>query len=157
MDDYSRMAALCSRREYCTYDISEKLKKRGLEAGAIEEVLNKLVSERFVDNRRYARAYANEKMRLSGWGAKKVEFALAKKRIPSGVIAAAIAEVLEEQPDMQRENLQRLLKGKFDSIARKYDFSNLSDKNRCKASLLRYALSRGYAYSDIIGQIDIFF
>ena len=157
MDDYSRMAALCSRREYCSYDISEKLRKRGLEEGEIEAVLNKLTSERFVDDRRYARAYANEKMRLAGWGEKKVEFALKKKRIPSPVIAEAIAEILEEQPGMLGENLDRLLKGKFDSIARKYDFSNLADKNRCKASLLRYALSRGYSYAEIIGRVERFF
>ena len=57
-----RLRRLCSRREYCRADIVRKAADAldGDRAKA-EEIADKLVSERYVDDFRYASAFARDK------------------------------------------------------------------------------------------------
>jgi SOS response regulatory protein OraA/RecX len=53
---YSRMARLCSQKEYCSYDISQKLYRLNLNAEDIERVVNRLIKENFINDERYTRS-----------------------------------------------------------------------------------------------------
>ena len=54
---FGRMAWLCSRREYCSAAVLEKLRQKGLDDKDAAAVLERLVMERYVDDARYARAF----------------------------------------------------------------------------------------------------
>ena len=72
-----RLEALCSRREYCSRDIYRKaLERCGGDIQRADEILESLKAERFVDDLRYASAFAREKSSLSGWGELKLRTAL---------------------------------------------------------------------------------
>ena len=47
----SYMASICSRSEYCIFDIKEKLKKRQLNQDDINDIIDYLVKERFIDEK----------------------------------------------------------------------------------------------------------
>lgn len=140
-----KMRRLCSRREYCVSDIRTKLMKE-LEGDAqkVETALNKLIEERYVDDLRYATAYARDKASISGWGATKIRYMLSAKGVAKDVISEALNEVDESKATSR---LEKLLEHKYKS---------LKDDPQWKIKLLRFALGRGYSYDEVSDQIRRF-
>ncbi len=138
-----RLEAQCARREYCVSDIRRKALERleGDEAAAAE-VVEALVRERYVDDARYAAAFAREKSAVTGWGPVKIRFALAAKRIAKADIDAGLAEM---EPDRSDARLDRLLENRWKALAGEPD---------AKLRLLRFALSRGYDYDTIRERVE---
>ncbi len=133
----------CSRREYCTSDVLKKAEKalEGDKEKAMQVVAT-LVEEKFVDDLRYASAYAREKSAISGWGEVKIRYMLSAKGIARDVIAQALAEV---DPNRADSRLIKLLENKY---------RTLREDPQCKLKLLRFALGRGYSYDEVGGHID---
>ena len=74
---FDALSAQCAKREYCTADVRRKaLQRLEFDAAAAEAVVSALVAEGYVDDRRYAAAYAREKSALAGWGPVKIRTAL---------------------------------------------------------------------------------
>ena len=140
-----KMRRLCSRREYCVSDVRTKLMKE-LEGDAqkVETALNKLIEERYVDDLRYATAYARDKASISGWGATKIRYMLSAKGVAKDVISEAL-NVVDETKAASR--LEKLLEHKYKS---------LNDDPQWKIKLLRFALGRGYSYDEVSDQIRRF-
>ena len=140
-----KMRRLCSRREYCVSDIRTKLMKE-LEGDAqkVETALKKLIEERYVDDLRYATAYARDKASISGWGATKIRYMLSAKGVAKDVISEALNEVDESKA---ASRLEKLLEHKYKS---------LKDDPQWKIKLLRFALGRGYSYDEVSDQIRRF-
>ena len=140
-----KMRRLCSRREYCVSDIRTKLMKE-LEGDAqkVEIALNKLKEERYVDDLRYATAYARDKAAISGWGTTKIRYMLSAKGVAKDVVIEALNEVDEGKASSR---LEKLLENKYKS---------LKDDPQWKIKLLRFALGRGYSYDEVNDQIRRF-
>ena len=133
-----KLRRLCSRREYCTSDILKKASEAlDGDHNRAEEVLQVLVSERYVDDLRYASAYARDKASISGWGEVKIKYMLSAKGIARDVIAKALEEIDEGKAESR---LEKLLENKWKS---------LKDDTQGKMKLIRFALGRGYGYEDI--------
>lgn len=127
----------CVKREHCRQEILRKaLKEAGEDMQAAQKMVDALVEERFVDDGRYAAAFAREKASLSGWGRVKIRYMLRGKGVPEGDIEAALSEV---DGDTARERLEKLLRGKW-AVLREDPYG--------KFKLIKYALSRGYEYTD---------
>ena len=89
----ARLQRQCSRMEYCSRDIYRKaLKALEGDAEAAERIVASLRADRFVDDLRYASAFAREKASLQGWGPVKISFQLRGKGIPEETVRAALAE-----------------------------------------------------------------
>ena len=134
----------CSRREYCTADVLKKAEKAldGDHQQAVK-VLNVLVEEKFVDDRRYAAAFARDKSTISGWGAVKIRYMLSAKGISKDIISEALEEVDVRKAD---DRLRKLLENK--------DRSLKEDPQR-KMKLLRFALGRGYSYDEVSAILNV--
>lgn len=133
-----KLEAACARREYCVSDIRRKaLKALDGDESAAGEVVASLMEDRFVDDLRYASAFAREKASISGWGPVKIRFQLRGKGIFDSDIATALAEV---EPEKASDKLERLLQVKW---------KTLQDDPQGKLKLIRFALTRGYEYSDV--------
>lgn len=141
----SALQNLCVRREYCTSDIRRKaLDRCEGDKTLADELVASLKADRFVDDVRYASAFAREKSSLTGWGPVKIRFALRAKGLSEGDIAAGLAEI---EPDRASSRLESLLQNKW---------KTLSDDPAGRLKLIRFALSRGYEYSqveDIVNEI----
>ena len=136
---------LCSKREYCRKDIMAKaLKALDGDAGAAAEVVESLVGDRFVDDLRYAGAFAREKSRLDGWGPVKIRFALRTKGIEAGFIERAMESVDTQAAALK---LSKLLEAKA---------ASLEGDPQKKFKLIKFALSRGYEYDQIRDYISLY-
>ena len=133
-----RLEAQCSKRECCTRDVRMKaLKALEGNSASADEVVASLVHDGFVNDLRYASAFAREKASLTGWGPVKIRFALRAKGIGESDISAALEEI---DSDKATERLRRLIEQKRKS---------LEGDPQIRLKLIKFALSRGYDYKDI--------
>ena len=133
-----RMASLCAKSEQCSFDISTKLYKAGLPKEKSEEILEYLTENRYIDDARFARAFASFKVRFASWGRRKIRMALAAKRIDSSLISEALEAI---DPDDYLAALRRVVE------AKKKD-ADLADREQ-RAKAYRQLLARGFE-SDLI-------
>lgn len=129
-----KMASYCSVAERCLQDISKKLDATGLSEEAKENIKLRLVQEKFLDEKRFTRAFVNDKLRFNQWGRVKILSELKKKGIPSLEINEAISGINERE---YNNVLQTILKSKNKSI---------KANNECERfyKLLRFAAGRGF-------------
>ena len=147
MDEFAkvldRLQAQCVKREYSRSDIFKKaLKAFEGDRDEAEKAVASLVEDRFVDDARYAVAFAREKARLSGWGPVKISFALSGKGISKAVIADALREV---DPGEADSRMLSVLETKRKS---------LEGDPQIKFKLIKFALTRGYEYEKIAPVVD---
>lgn len=138
-----KMRRMCSRREYCVADIRKKLLVQ-LEGNAAEadEIIAMLLNEKYVDDLRYASAYARDKSSISGWGAVKIRYMLASKGVSADIIASALDEI---DSGKAQARLDKLMETKF---------KTLKDDPQCRMKMLRFALGRGYGYEEAASIVE---
>ena len=133
-----RLQRQCARMEYCSSDIYRKaLKAMEGDEEAAARIVASLVKDRFVDDRRYAAAFAREKSSLQGWGAVKIRFQLRGKGISDEIIADALREI---DPEKAASKLDKLAADKY---------RLLKGDPQCRLKLLKALLSRGYSYDEV--------
>lgn len=138
---FLQLAALCANAEHCQYDMLEKMKRWELSDEAQARVMARLIEERYVDDRRYARAFVKDKIRYNKWGHRKVQQGLWMKRIDKEIQDEVLDDIDEKE---YLDVLKPLLKQKRKSIKANSDYE-LNQK------LVRFAYGRGFTF-DIIRQ-----
>lgn len=137
-----RAAHYCVGVERCRYDVGRKLEQWEIEEHDRQGILAYLEAEHFIDELRYAEAFARDRHRLSGYGLRRIEQELRAKRIPPRYIRQALELLLEtENP---REKLLALLEKKYRSLPQSLDPHKVYER------LMRYALYRGYDYDEAV-------
>ncbi len=138
-----RMRNLCSRREYCSSDIMKKA------AAALDgdedmaaEIVSKLIDEKYIDDLRYASAFARDKSSISGWGEVKIRYMLSAKGIARDVIAEALGEVDDAK---KVDRLEKLMENKARS---------LKGDAQARLKMLRFGMGRGYRYDEVAEVTD---
>lgn len=154
---YSRMASLCSRRECSEYDIRLKLEKAGIGQDAADRIVSVLSDEKFLDAGRYCRACIRDRMFLNRWGRRKIENFLVSRHIPESVYGPAFDEVISESGDRASVILTELMSSKMKILSRRYDCSEYGDRIKCKAALVRFGVSRGFPYAEVLDAVNSFF
>lgn len=141
---YTRAAALCSRSEHAISDIYTKLVTWGLAPSQARGIIDRLVSENFINEQRYAHAFAHDKHAYNGWGRIKIAYQLRGKGISQQDIDDAMADIDE---DMYRAALIKMLQGKWREVSGR-------EPQLARAAMLRFAASRGYEPSLIYDAVD---
>lgn len=134
---FERLARTCSLREMCESQAVTKMYGWGLSKDQQDEVLGKLVDARYIDNQRFATAFARDKFRFDKWGPQKIAMHLAAKRIPQDYIKAALSEIgeVDALPESVIRELERKAKSlKYKSI------------NELRLKLAASAVRKGYSF-----------
>lgn len=136
----------CARMERALSDVRRSLYRWRVPAEEHQAVIEQLVQQGFVDERRYARAYTREKMSLGSWGPRKIETGLRLKGIPREIIEEQMQEAIREMShfEQQTEKLERLLYTRY-----KKEKSKCESLFQLKGKLIHWAMGRGFAYEDI--------
>lgn len=130
-----QMAHYCSTGERCVQEVQKKIANAGLSEEAQARILQRLIDERFIDERRYARSFTNDKLRFNKWGRVKIDYELRKKGIPDTLRQEALQAIDEE---IYTQILADLLKSKLKSLGKEKDPRAIAQK------LLRFAAGRGF-------------
>lgn len=137
-----RMAGLCAGSEQCAADVRAKILKAGLASDDADYILRYLIDNKYVDNARFAKAFASDKVRFAGWGKIKIRMALRLKGISDQYVSEALSNVKDSD---YSEALSKALIAK----ARSLHLSAVADRQR----LYRHLASRGFEAQVIIPAI----
>lgn len=141
---FLKMARICSKKEYSAFDISQKLFRLGFSNDVIESIIDKLKTENYINEERFARSFVNDKLLINKWGVKKIEMHLRFKQISQNVISDVLSEYSNSELN---SSLQSLLVKKWSQIKGDSDYEKT-------AKLIKYALSRGFKMDAIIKCIN---
>ena len=136
---------LCARSEKSSGDALRLMRTWGVPEAEQRGVLDRLIADRYIDNRRYAEAYTREKSRLAGWGERKIAMQLRLKGVENEVISAVLAELADD------ENKGERLRAKLE---RKVRTTKAANDYELRGKLLRYALGLGYDYDTAIAAVE---
>lgn len=125
----------CALKEYCVSEMKTKLAAKGADPEQVEDIISRLQREKYVDEARYAEAFAADKFRLDHWGRIKISQALRLKGISADRIQAALDTAIEE--DAYRLNL-------LDFIQSKRRTTKAADSYALRQKVARSAISRGF-------------
>lgn len=90
-------------RHYCAFqerthqEVKQKLSGYGLSWSVANELLSKLIEEGFLNEERFARAFAGGRFRMKGWGKRKITVELKKRGISDYSIRAALREEIPQE------------------------------------------------------------
>jgi len=140
--------ALTKAERYCAYqeraqqEVRDKLYEWGLWPEAVENIIAQLISNNFLNEERFSKAFALGKFRQKGWGKIKIKQGLKLKKVPDVLIRKALQQI---DGDDYEKTLTDILTRKSRTITEKNAF-----KRRYK--LQQYAFSRGFE-ADMINDI----
>lgn len=123
-----------SIRMRCTNEIRNYLKKKEIDNNLIEETINKLEKEGYLNDEKFAISYVNDKISLTNEGINKIERELDNFKIDDSLIANALANVRD---DILYERINRL-------ISRQVKINTKYSGNMLKMKILNYLINLGY-------------
>lgn len=132
-----RLASLCSRSEQCEFELKRKLMNWGISAADSISILDYLKNNRYLDNTRYAKSFANDKARFSSWGPFKIKAELIKRKIESPIINEALKAI---DPQIWKEAILRCSESKSKNLHLAGE-----DGYEDRQKLFRYLISRGFS------------
>ncbi|MFT4154898.1 regulatory protein RecX [Parafilimonas sp.] len=140
----SLLAALQKAKHYCAYqerchsEVRDKLYSLGLHKNEVEQLLTQLIEENFLNEERFAIAYAGGHFRTKQWGREKIKYALKQKRVSDYCIRKALA--LISNTDYTKT---------FNTVADKKSATLKSEKNIFikKKKIKDYLQQRGFELS----------
>ena len=103
-----KLQKICSTQEKCPADVVLLLKRWGIESQHHPEIITRLKSDKYVDEKRFAFAFVRDKIRFDHWGLIKIRYFLKQKGIPGKVLEEACAAVdRDEYVNMIRKELEK--------------------------------------------------
>ena len=142
-----RAASLCSGSEHCSSEIRKKLLLWGVTSSQTEKIILYLINEKYIDNRRFCRAYCLDKFRYNHWGRIKIGQMLRMLEMESEDINEGLESINEED---YKEALLHILTQKNRQLKD-------SDAYIRKGKLIRHAMSRGfesYLITEVLQQLQ---
>jgi len=125
---------MCARAEYSTKEILQRVMGWGVSRADAESVVEQLVDEGFIDNRRFAMAYVRQQAESAGWGQRKIALAMMRKGIDREDVAEALSCI---DPGVWMQVATSLAMAKWRSLGRPLDYE-------ARVKVFRYLAGRGY-------------
>ena len=139
---WQKIKHYCGYQERSHAETRDKLYGFGLYKAEVEELLSRLIEENYLNEERYAMAFAGGKFRMKQWGRVKIRYELQQKRVSAYCIKKALASIKEDDYEKTLQKLAadklRLLKGEKNHFVK-------------KTKLRNYLMQKGYEPNLIMG------
>ena len=146
-DAYTLALTLLSARELSESQLRTRLKRRDLDPGDIESVIERLKADRTLDDRRVARAIARMESSIKHRGRVRVIQKIRQAGIDADTADDAVREVFEEvdENDLLERALSRRLRGQA--------AGDLDEKGR--ARIVRGLVAQGFSMGAILRRLKL--
>jgi regulatory protein len=129
-----KSAAYCSLSEHCTSELMDKFKYWDVLPEYREKIIEFLVREKYIEEKRFASAFVKDKFSYNKWGKIRLRLELKAKKIEESIIEGALAEIKEKE---YRLMITKLIKEKEKVL----EYRNEYEKN---GKLFRYLSGKGF-------------
>ena len=137
-----KAASYCSISEHCISDVEDKLTAWGMAEDKKHKIIDKLIEDDFINEKRYCIAFTKDKFHFNKWGKIKISYSLKQKGLDSKLIDMALKTIDEGEYE---EMLAVLLKNKLKTIKWEYEYEKMG-------KLFNFAQSRGFE-SNVIDRV----
>lgn len=142
-----RIRAWCARQERAQQEVRDKLYGWGLHSEEVEALIADLISTNFLNEERFARAFASGKFRIKRWGRVKIIAALQQKRVSPPCIRAALKEI---DPAAYNQTMLQLIERKAPLLRSLADFEQ-------RHKIAAYMAQKGYESELVWEAIERYF
>jgi regulatory protein len=125
--------AYLNRRDRTRAEVRRQLERAGIDGTTIDETVDTLTDQGYLNDVRFARLFAEDKRRLEEWGSERIERGLLVRGVDRDLVRDALAEMTAES---ELDVALSLLRRRFPSAP-----ENRRDRDRALGVLLR----KGYA------------
>ncbi len=133
----------CSSAEQCIYTVKKKMHEWGVDDDEKDYIIGELIADGFINEGRYAEAFARGKFRMLGWGRNKIRYHLKANQVSEQNIRLAL-EAIDDEEYIQK--LQNLVQRKWDSLKE----TNILQK---KQKTVVYLVQKGFETDMILDEI----
>ncbi len=137
-----KIARWCAYQERSQQEVRDKLYDYGLHKAQVEMLLSSLITDGFLNEERFAIAFAGGKFRILGWGKVKIKLALKQKKVSDYCIRKAIQQI---DDNAYLKKLNQVVQKRSKEEKEKDPFKR-------NYKLAQYAISRGFE-SDLVGDV----
>ena len=132
----------CAYQERAQQEVRDKLYEWGLWPEAVENIIVKLISENFLNEERFAKAYVSGKFKQKKWGRIKIKQGLKLKKVPDALL----------KKSLQKIDAEDYIKTLVSILNKKSALLTEKDPYKRRYKLQQYAMSRGFE-SDLINDV----
>lgn len=129
-----KMANYCAYQERCHSETKNKLSELGIYYDIADQIIAELISQNYLNEERFAKAFAGGKFRIKKWGRNKIKLELKQKQVSDYCIQQGLKEI---DTDDYMVTLKKEAKAKYEKLKDK----NVLIKNNKTA---QYLMSRGF-------------
>jgi regulatory protein len=144
--------AIMKLRQFCAYqershaEVKQKLWELGVWRSEHDDIIASLIDDDYLNEERFAKAFAGGKFRMKDWGRKKIYFGLKEKGVSDYLIKQAMKEIDEEA---YRKTLHELAEKKFESLKGEQYLMR-------RKKTMDYLLQKGYEPELVTGVLNSF-
>jgi regulatory protein len=144
---FSKICRYCAYQERSHSEVKNKLLEYGLRSAQVDEILAHLITEGFLNEERYAKAFAGGKFRIMKWGKLKIQRELESSGVSPRNIAIGLKEI-------DSSEYSRAL---FSLVKKKS--SQLEDENifKKKSKVARFVIGKGFEPELVWETVNDFF
>lgn len=139
-----KLVNYCVYQDRCHSEVEQKMREFVLIPEAKEEILLYLLKENYLNEERFTRSYIRGKFYMKQWGKAKIKIHLKQK----GITDKLISKCFDEIDDDDYTNIIRKV---YENYFSKLKGLQLYQR---KSKTVKYLLSRGFEYENILQVID---
>lgn len=132
----TRARKYCSYQERCSSQVTEWLKRLGMTDKQAVLIISDLKKDNFIDDERYARAFARGKLRNNGWGRRKILQGLRACSLTDEIVNTGLQEI---DDDEYHNLVERLIERRIKSATSEGELTYT-----LKLRIMTWAYSRGF-------------
>lgn len=92
-----KLEQFCTYQERCHAEVAAKLRTMTNDSDEIDDVIVHLIQHNFLNEERFARAFARGKNRIKLWGKSRIVIELKQRKISDTIIRLALSEIDESE------------------------------------------------------------
>lgn len=139
-----KLQAFCAYQERCIWEVRRKMYEKGVKEEDKEELIDFLIAEKFLDEERFAPAFARGKFRMKKWGRNRIRQELKMRQIPESLIRKALTEI---DPEEYYDTL-------LTETEKKWEKTKESDLYKKRFKVIGYLMQRGFEQDLVQEAID---
>jgi regulatory protein len=105
----------CSYQERCHSEVRDKLYQLGARRSEHDEIIATLIEEKYLNEERFAIAFASGRFRLKAWGRMKIKYELKQRQVSDYCIKKAVKNIDESE---YLQTIKKLAEEKYAALKR---------------------------------------
>lgn len=136
----SKLARFCSYRDRSQGEVRQKMNALGISSDKYKKFISYLEEEKYLDEERFCEVYVRSKLLHNQWGRQKIYAGLKNKFVDSHYIENALKSLDTKEYIIVLNNV----------LEKKLNELEFADPKIRKQKTIRYALSKGFTFNEIM-------